>query len=95
MITRNTDAKALGEQIIAVFRTYLKSLYNETDWNRGYIVSQDRKGVIEQFPIASVSIAVVAGRKENGTETESLSERIAAAKKAAKKQSGNSVVAVS
>lgn len=92
IITGCGDAKKLGWNIVEHFEKYLKDLYNPTDWTRGYIVSTNRQGLTEQFPIASLSIAVITNGKENYEEMEKLSEKIVKTKKAAKRQQGNSVV---
>ena len=94
VITRHADAEALGRSIIKVFQTYLQGLYNRTDWERGYIISKNRSGLTEQFPIASVSVAIVTNRKEKVSRIEDLSEKIVSAKKAAKQQKGDSVIIV-
>lgn len=92
VITNRKDAKELGWRIVRHFEGYLKNLYNATDWNRGFIISTNRHGVTEQFPIASLSIAVITNQKEIYYDMEMLSEKIVQTKKAAKEQLGNSVV---
>lgn len=92
VITNRKDAKELGWRIVRHFEGYLKNLYNATDWNRGFIISTNRHGVTEQFPIASLSIAVITNQKEIYYDMEMLSEKIVHTKKAAKEQLGNSVV---
>ena len=51
--------QALCDRIKFTFGESIRSLYNEEDWNRGYIISQNRHGFTENFPIATLSIAVV------------------------------------
>lgn len=94
IITKSERAEALGNDIVDKFRSDLQQLYRSCDWERGYIVSKNRNGITEQFPIASVSIAIVANSSRRGYQAEELSEKIVDAKKAAKQKKGNSVVVV-
>ena len=92
VITNRKDAIDLGWRIVRHFEEFLQKLYNVADWERGFIISKNRHGVTEQFPIASLSIAVITNQKKNYYDMESLSEKIVQTKKAAKEQLGNSVV---
>ena len=94
IITRNKEAVALGEAVIICFKGYLPQLYNQKDWDRGYIISKNRNGLTENFPIASVSIAVVTNWNEINDDIEKLSQKIVKAKKRAKKKAGNSIEVV-
>lgn len=53
------DIEALCQQIIARFDKGIKSFYNEADIEHGYIEIANRKGIVEKFPLVSISIAVV------------------------------------
>lgn len=92
IITRTKKAHEIGEKIIDYFKSNLKNLYNETDWERGYIVSKNRNGLTENFPMASVSIAIVTNEKDRDKTIKDLSKRIVKAKKQAKQTKGNSIV---
>lgn len=92
IITRREEPKRLGQCIVEQFQSYLPKLYNDMDWERGFIVSTNRHGLTEQFPIASLSVAVVTNHNEIYRDMGALSEKIVQTKKAAKKQPGNSVV---
>jgi len=58
-------AETLAKRIIQDFDTLAPSFYNEEDRQRGYIISTDRRGEVQQFPFLSVSIGIVhnASRK--------------------------------
>lgn len=94
IITRSDNAQELGKCIVDTFRAGLQQLYRASDWERGYIISKNRSGVTEQFPIASVSIAIVTNGDQRSFREEELSEKIVEAKKAAKQKKGNSIVVV-
>ncbi len=76
--------RALCGRITFTFGESIRSLYNEEDWNRGYIISQNRHGFTENFPIAALSIAVVTNSGETFAGMEELSRAVAVAKKKSK-----------
>lgn len=92
MISEHRDVEETCIEIIAKFSTRIKELYNTTDWNRGYILSTNRNGFPERFPIATVSIAAVTDKSASHESLEIFSEKIAKLKKKAKKQAGNSFI---
>ena len=53
------DYEAICQDIIAEFDVEVLKLFNDTDIERKYIEVQNRKGVMEQFPLTSISIGVV------------------------------------
>ena len=53
------DYEAICQDIIAEFDVEVLKLFNDTDIERKYIEVQNRKGIVEQFPLTSISIGVV------------------------------------
>ena len=53
----------LCQRIIVRFDREVKKFFNDEDIERGYIEIANRKGIIEQFPLTSISIAVVVAEK--------------------------------
>lgn len=47
------------QNIIAEFDAEIKKYFNDVDLEKGYIEIQNRKGIVEQFPLTSISIGVV------------------------------------
>lgn len=92
IITRENDIEQRLHKLIEEFKNSIHQLYHEHDWNRGYITAQSRKGTIEQFPIVSVSIAVITNQFHQYGGMMELTEQIVAAKKKAKQTEGNSIV---
>ena len=92
MISKHRNVEETCMEITTKFSTRIKELYNTTDWNRGYILSTNRYGFPEQFPIATVSIAAITDKSNSHESLESFSEKIAKLKKKAKKQEGNSFI---
>jgi len=58
-IISTVDYERLCQDIIAIFDTHIKEFLNKEDIERGYLEVANRKGVIEQFPLTSISIGVV------------------------------------
>lgn len=60
LIVGSESAPTVCEAIIAEFDRVIPEHYNENDRKRGYIECKDRFGVLRQFPLMTVSIAVVS-----------------------------------
>jgi diguanylate cyclase (GGDEF)-like protein len=75
--------------VIEKFLLKIISLYNDDDIKNGYIVSKNRHGVTEKFPIASLSIAGISNKINTYQSIDSFSKDIAQLKKKCKKQTGN------
>ena len=54
-----SDYDKICQEIIAEFDKYAVTYYNEVDVERGYVEVANRKGIIEQFPLTTISIAVL------------------------------------
>jgi len=88
-IISDVDYERLCQDIIAVFDSNIKEYFNKDDIERGYLEVENRKGVIEQFPITAISIGVVKvdpGEYENSLE---IGEVGAQVKHLAKTQMGS------
>ncbi len=55
----NIDFLEVVKVIIEKFRDSVLSLYDAVDRERGYIVSHDRDGIAKQFPLLTVSAAII------------------------------------
>ncbi len=58
-ITGKADYDAVCQNIIAEFDKFAVDFYNEIDIERGFVEVANRRGIIEQFPLTSISIAVL------------------------------------
>ena len=59
VVTSFDQAESLAQRIIADFDAITPSFYNAVDRERGYIISTDRLGKVQQFSFLSVAIGVV------------------------------------
>lgn len=64
VIVSKCDYEKLCQDIIATFDSKIRDYFTEEDLERGYIEVANRRGIMEQFPITSLSIGVVIN-KEN------------------------------
>ena len=62
-ITPYENIEDLCQTMIATFDKGVKRFFTEADQEKGYIEVEDRKGVIEQFQLTSVSIGVVVAER--------------------------------
>lgn len=58
-IVEGDDSDEICKQIIAEFDVGIEKFYNNSDWERGYLEVENRKSIVEQFPLTSISIGVV------------------------------------
>lgn len=58
-IVSKTDYDKICQEIIIEFDSQVEQFYTTKDLNRGYLEVENRRGVLEQFPMTTISIAVV------------------------------------
>lgn len=83
-ITHYNDVTELCERIISHFNNRIVEYYNHEDCNRGYISTKNRHGVPEDFPIMSLSIAVVTNRQRTYSNVLEIVETASQIKKKCK-----------
>ncbi len=60
--------------IIEKFEEMVPSLYDEDDVERGYIITKTRQGNVQEFPLLTISIAVVTNERRNFTHHGQISK---------------------
>ena len=88
-IISNVDYEKLCQDIIMKFDENIKDYFNEEDIERGYLEVANRRGIIEQFPITSISIGVVKVAPGEYTNHLEIGEVGAQVKHLAKTQTGS------
>ncbi len=78
------DCAELAGTFIRRFNEGIRAFYHETDLEKGYIYSKNRKGEEEQFPIMSVSVAGVNTRNRLFKDIQELTEYASSLKKLCK-----------
>lgn len=84
--------KPICSQIIQTFDRMVVSKYEEKDLMRGYIVTKNRKGEEEKFPIMSISIAVVINKNRAFSHIGQISRMTTDLKNYAKSLPGSNYV---
>ena len=92
VIIQNADYEKICQDIIIDFDTQIEKYFNEIDKERGYIEVANRRGIIEQFPITSISIGVVIVEKNRFKSTLEIGEVGAQVKHLAKTTQGSTYV---
>ena len=58
-IVPGTNCEKLCQSLVAYFDEHVKKFFTEEDLEKGYIEVANRRGIIEKFPLTSLSIGVV------------------------------------
>lgn len=72
--------------VIRKFEEAAKGHYSEADRERGYIVSENRKGEIDSFPLMSITCASLNSRNNKTHNSDKLTQLLAERKSVIKKQ---------
>jgi diguanylate cyclase (GGDEF)-like protein len=83
------EVRRICDTIIQQFDQQAPALYDATDRARGYITTVDRLGVRQQFPVVSISIAVVTNQRRQLSTPYEVSDIAAQLKKQAKQRTGS------
>lgn len=86
------NCEKICQNIVIEFDEGVKRFFTRTDLDKGYIEVPNRKGVIEQFPITSISIGVVVIDKGRFKNTLEIGEVAAQVKHLAKTTFGSTYV---
>jgi len=89
-IVPQINVELLCQDIIATFDSHVKQYFTDDDVEKGYIEVENRKGIIEQFPLTSISIGVVVADKGRFGNILEIGEIGAQVKHAAKSVMGSS-----
>lgn len=84
------NIEKICQNIIANFDYGVKKFYNKRDFEKGYIEVANRKGIIERFPLTSISLAVVIADKGRFSNVLEIGNVAAQVKHAVKSVMGSS-----
>ncbi len=88
ILNRTGDESDFAE-LIEKFNYEVLNFYNETDIRNGFITSNNRKGIIEQYPLMSITCVVINNNTNCFTNIFELTEHLAELKKTAKQDKFN------
>jgi len=89
MITEWHHIEKMCSTIVSRFDHEVRTLYSLEDIKKGYITIQNRKGDFENFPLMTISIAVVTNQHHNFNNYLEIGEIAAELKKKAKSMKGS------
>jgi len=85
----NVNFETICQNIIAEFDQGIVKFFNDEDIEQGFLKVQNRKGVIEEFPITSLSIGVVLSEEKHFANILEIGEVGAQVKHVAKSITGS------
>ena len=88
-IIPEAEIDAVCQNIISTFDRVIPYRYSETDRQQGFIITKDRKGNIEKYPIMSISIAVLINKPNMFTHVGEMSRMLADLKAYTKAKAGS------
>lgn len=91
-IISETDYDKICQNIITDFDNNVLKYFTEEDREKGYIEVENRKGIIEQFPLTSISIGVVEVERKRFANVLEIGEAGASVKHLAKTIQGSTYV---
>ncbi len=89
-IVPGTNCEKLCQNILAYFDRHVGKFFTEEDLKNGYVEVENRKGIIEKFPLTSLSIGVVVADEGRFNNILEIGEVGAQVKHAAKSVMGSS-----
>ncbi|MDO5557888.1 MAG: GGDEF domain-containing protein [Clostridia bacterium] len=91
-IIKRENYEMVCRDVIDEFDSKLKEFFTEEDYLQGFLEVANRKGIIEQFPLTSISIGVVEVTTERFENSLQIAEAGAQVKHMAKSISGSSYI---
>ena len=91
-VISKSEYEKLCEDIISDFDSKIINYYSQEDIERGFVEVANRKGIIEQFPLVSISIGIVEVGNQEYKNTLEIGEIGAQVKHQAKTIMGSSYV---
>lgn len=91
IISTSYNLEQIFEKVVESFHLCLENLYSAEDYKKGKIHSKNRRGEAEDFPLATISGALLTNENVRVLSMDDFSNKIALTKKASKKSDGDSL----
>ncbi|NLD04706.1 MAG: hypothetical protein GX672_02255, partial [Synergistaceae bacterium] len=91
ILSDHTD-ESFFHDLINDFEHEVLALYDQAAVERGFIITCNRKGEIEEFPLMTLTVVVINNNGRNLTDRFELTEELAALKKKAKDSKSKKLV---
>jgi len=92
ILTSPEKLQDICNKIIEMLDDGIAKFYNDEDRKEGFIVTKDRQGISQRFPIVSISIAAVNNRRQSFTNIGEIIKIVTELKKFAKQKDGSCLV---
>jgi diguanylate cyclase (GGDEF)-like protein len=79
----------IGEEIIRLLDSGIKRFYSKLDQEQGFVITKNRQGVAQKFPLVSISVAVVNNLRHTFTNIGEIVKIVTELKKFAKQKEGS------
>jgi len=89
VLTAPDKADQICQEIIRIFDSLIPIQYSEEDVNRGYLISEDRRGEVKKFPLMTISIVVITNESNHFIHHLQVAEKAAELKKHVKRIEGS------
>jgi GGDEF domain-containing protein len=83
------EGEEFCQPLLEEFSREVPALYRDEDIRQGFIVSKNRHGMTENFPLATLSVAGISNRKKTYATLDDFSRDVTKLKKICKQHSGN------
>lgn len=85
------ELQSFCKRVFHYFDTYTQRLYHPTDYERGYIIGEDRTGKEHASPLVSISVGTITNNQTSFLTAEGISVQLSHAKKRSKQIEGHSI----
>lgn len=65
LICKTDKAENICQKIIKLFEESIAQFYNDEDRKRGHIITKDRRGQSQEFPVMTISIGIVTNERQD------------------------------
>src|SRR4051812_34513727 len=89
MLVPDALAETAADEIARRFDAVVPSLYDDEDRRRGHITRMDRRGIVRDISLATVSIGIVPVRRDRFSSAVAVSRAAAELKEVAKRSEGS------
>jgi GGDEF domain-containing protein len=92
VIADPAQAKGICQKLVADFEKRISNFYDPQDAKCGYIMGKDRRGVVQKFPLITVSVAIVTDNGSRFSNPLDMAMTVAELKEYAKLLPGSNYV---
>jgi len=92
LIAAPDRAEAIGRRLVAEFDARVLRFFNDEDRKRGFCIAKDRKGVVQPFPLVTITVAMVTDDGKRFESPQEMARKAAELKEFAKTLPGSNFV---